>query len=140
MHPRDLPSTAVNISCDCKIYLKFSILLPDLPLNSVNFLSIHGTFHLLSVCPQNFHQILSAFHVSVGTSKSSVRLLDLLSTSVVFPCSRWTFRLLSVHPRDIPSTSVNFPCISGTILCVGGNFRELPSTFCASAGPFVNFR
>ena len=115
VRPQDLPSTAVNISCFRKIHLKFSMLLPDLPSTSINFLSIRGTCHLLSVRPQNFHQILSAFYVSVGASKSSVRLLDLLSTSVVFPCSRGTFRQLSVHLRDIPSTSVNFPCIQGTV-------------------------
>ena len=107
VRPRDLPSTAVNISCVRKIYLKFSILLPDLPSTSVNFLSIRGTFHLLSVRPQNFHQILSAFHVSVGTSKSSVRLLDLLFLS-------------------------NFCAFAGpsiNCLCRSGTFRQHPSTF-----------
>ena len=84
--------------------------------------------------------------------KSSVRLLDLLSTSVNFSSCRGIFRQLSVHLRDILSTSVNFRVATGlsvNFLCIRGTyhrhsmcpwkFRELPSTCCVSAGHSVNF-
>ena len=111
---RASPGPSANFLYGRGTVYQLSARLPDLPSTSVNISCIRGTFHLLSVRPQNFHQTLSAFHVSVGTSKSSVWLLDLLSTSVIIPCSHGTFRQLSVHPQDIPSSSVNFPCIQRT--------------------------
>ena len=51
------------------------------------------------------------------------------------------FRLDSMQPGDLPSTSVNFPCGRYTLLQISvrpGDF-QLPSTFHAAGRPSVNF-
>ena len=135
---KDCPSTfcaSAGPSINCCEHFVRPQNLPEIfhssPRSSVNFLSIRGTFHLLFVRPQNFHQILSAFLVYVGTaigSSVSVKFLcicgsfhqlfvqkrNILSASVNFPFVHVTFGQLSVLQQDILSTSVNSSCVTGT--------------------------
>ena len=67
--------------------------------------------------------------------KRSVQLLDLLSTSVNYPCGLGTFCQLSVHTRDLQPTfcasagsSINFSCSLGTFRQHFVLLRDLPST------------
>ena len=140
----------------------------------INFLSVCETFLKISCSCQTFRQLLSTFCASAEPSiyflcvcrssikfcqlfvcpwafqKSSVRLLDLLSTPVNFPCGCGTFRQLSVCPREfrhLPSTfhsskglSVYFLCVCGTFRQLSVHLHDLQSTFGVSAEISVNFR
>ena len=138
-------------------FLNFFMQLPDLPSTSVNFVCICVNFHLLSVCPQIFYQIPSAFckkvcmavGSSVNTSQLSVPSQDFPSAFCASARLSINFRQLYmrpryylstfVHPQDLTSTfcastkhSWNFQCSCQT-LC------QLLSTFCASVETCIYF-
>ena len=127
----------------------------DLPLTSITFLCCQGNY-----CELPLPFCASCGH-SVNLHQLSVRLVDLPSTSVNFPCSAGPsgnfpsvtgpsvqFCLLSVWPQDLLSAFrstaglfVNLPCDRGTfsqLLFDHGNFRQLPLPFCAAGGPSVS--
>ena len=89
VHLRDLPSTAVNISCVRKNYQKFSMHLPDLPSTFVNCSASSApsvNFYQLSVHLRDLPSTSVNFHVAAGPS-------------VNFPCIRGTFHQHSVCRR-----------------------------------------
>ena len=132
----------------------------DLPLSSVNFSCIRGTFQKVpygrwTVC--HLHQLFvwsrdlpSTLRTIMGPSVSfpyvrgtfcqlSIRLRDIPSNFVNFLCIRVIILQYSVHQRKLPSTSDNFWWIHETCRQLSVHRFELPSYFNASAGHFVNF-
>ena len=128
VHPLELPSTSVNYPGALGILS-----------NSVNFLWIRRpsvNFCQLSV---RLWDLSSTFRASVELSVKfggpSVRLRDLPSISVSFPCVCGTFCQFWSTLRASAVPSINFRHLS----VFGGTFRHFPSTFHASVGCSVNF-
>ena len=132
----------------------------DLPLSSVNFSCIRGTFQKVpygrwTVC--HLHQLFvwsrdlpSTLRTIMGPSVSfpyvrgtfcqlSIRPRDIPSSFVNFSCVRVIILQYSVHQRNLPSTSDNFRCIHGTCRQLFVHHFEFPSYFRASTGHSVNF-
>ena len=116
---------------------RHSVKFRQLSLRAVDLLSISVNYPF---CQNTFRQLF----------QHSVRLGELPSTLVYFPCAQKSFRHLplSCHvagrpsvnlrtlfsqPGDFPSNSINFPCDQKTL-------HQLPSTICEAGRPSVNFR
>ena len=104
----------------------------NLPFVRGTFRQLWSTSRVSAVPAVNFCQ---HFVHPWDLLKRSVQLLDLLSTSVNYPCGLGTFCQLSVLPRDLQPTfcasmgsSINFPCSLGTFRQHFVLPRDLPST------------
>ena len=125
LRPRDLPSSAVNISCVRNIYLKFPCF-----------------------C-QTFRQLSSSFCTS---AEPSIYFLYVCRTSIKFcqlfmcpwehrkvPYGYWIFCQLQSFFHAVAGLSVSFLCIRGTFRQLSVHARDCLLTFCVSAASSVNF-
>ena len=156
VRPLNIPSTSINIPCGHGTFHQFSVQLRDLSPTfrasegpSINFPYVRGrsvNFCQLSVwlrdyqifmCQRNIlsssANIRAASGPSINLRQLSMRLQNLLSTSVNFPCIHVTFRQLASTFCASVGHSVIFPFIRGT-------FRQLWSILRVSTVPSVNFR
>ena len=136
---RVFPSAFVTFLCVCETLRQLSVHPRELlstfrdcagPLVAFCQLCIRGTFRQFSVLPQD---LSSAFCTAAGLSvkfrQLSVRLWDLLSTSVNFPCAF--------------SSPSNFCAPAGSFLNILHGYRTFhqhQSTFRASVGLTANLR
>ena len=156
LQPLELHSTfcasvgpSVHFPCICRTFRQLPSTLSASAGPCIKFLCVSGTFSQLSVRSWYLPSVWSALRVCAVPSvnfhqyfvhpwdlpKRSVRLMDLPSTSVNYPCGLGTYCQLSVHPRDLQSTFwpsagsfINFQCGLGTFRQHFWRPWDLPST------------